>query len=171
MNALELRCRSMTGPELADAMDRNQERFDQERRARDLAATGEARELHFQGLIRTERERRALEAEMRSRGIGPPLGNRGRSRPVHLRRHRARPGLTEPGRDKLPVVGYREVRMRDERITVLAVVSTLEDGVWRSDLMRLHPCTAAGIEAGLTGEDEVQVLQRMYRERGERGEP
>ena len=46
MNALELRCRSMPGPELATAMDRNQERFDQQRRGRDLAATGEARELH-----------------------------------------------------------------------------------------------------------------------------
>ena len=46
MNALELRCRSMPGPELAAAMDRNQERFDQQRRGRDLAATSEARELH-----------------------------------------------------------------------------------------------------------------------------
>ena len=167
MNAIDLRHSRMNGWDLADAMDRNLDRHRRQLAEREGAESKAERYRAFMEMIETERERRSLDVEMRSRGISPPLGGRGKSSTQFMRRHRERPGMPVNER-RVPIVGYREVRVDDDRITVLAVVTGAEDGMWRSDLIRLDPGTAAEIQAGLTGEDPVKVMDRMYRERRER---
>ena len=181
MNAMKLRHSRVTGWDLADAMDRNLDRHRRQSAAREGAESPAERHQAFMELIETERERLSLDAEMRSRGIIPPLGGRGKSGTVFLRKRRDLPlapvnerRLPIAGyRDapvnerRLPIVGYREIQVDDGRTTVLAVVTTVEDGVWKSDLMRMDPGTAAEIQAGLTGEDPVKVMDRMHRERRE----
>ena len=185
MNAMQLRHSRMTSGDLADAMERNLDRHRRQMAERDMVRKPSARQRAFTEMIETERERRSLDAEMRSRGIIPTLGGRGKSGTVFLRQRRGLPetpvnerrlpivGYREaPANERrLPIVGYREIRADDGRTTVLAVVTTVEDGVWKSDLMRLDPGTAAEIQAGLTGEDPVKVMSRMYQERRENAGP
>ena len=169
MNAMELKYRGTGNAGLTQAMDQNEQKFRQQRRNRDEARGPGDGEDAFQALMETERERRVITEELHRRRIPVPLGDRGRSQAIHLKRRRARPGLPQGG-PKLPIVGYREIRGRREDIlTVTAVITVAEEGVWRSDIMVLPGSAAAEIQAGLTGEDPVRVLNRMYRERKETG--
>ena len=167
MNAMELRYGHMEDQALSEAMYGNEETFRMQRKDRDEAGTAPERELTIHALMETERERQVILKELRKRGRHVPPFQRNQREPMALHRHTERPGLPVTG-TRLPIVGYRQIRGDDDRVTVTAVVTTLENGIWRSDLMRLSPDTAACIQSGLTGEDSMDVLNRMYREKRER---
>ena len=168
MNAMELRCSRMSGGELSEAIYANHERFKQQREARENARCGRERETAFMALMETERERAVIASTLRARGMHvPPFENNCHGEQAGLRRITFRPGLSPTGK-KLPIVGYRQLREGRSRLTVTAVVTTEEDGVWRSDIMLLAKDTAARIQAELTGENTMDVLNRMYREQKEK---
>ena len=75
-----------------------------------------------------------------------------------MRRHTARPGSPELGKS-LPIVRYHELQLHGPFAST--IITVVEDGMWRSNIMRLAQHTAAEIVEGLTGIPRQATMQRM----------
>ena len=73
-----------------------------------------------------------------------------------------------PPRDgkRLPIVGYSEIG--HDGLLVTAAVTCVEDGMWKSDVMRLPAYTAAEIREGMANGDPPRTIRQMFG-RGENG--
>ena len=75
-----------------------------------------------------------------------------------LRRHTALPG-TNITNKSLPIVRYHELELHGPFAST--IVTVVEDGMWRSNIMRLPRHTAAQIIEGLTGTPWRKTMDRM----------
>ena len=78
---------------------------------------------------------------------------------IYLRRHRFIPGAQNTSQ-RLPIVAYSEISHDGPFVT--AAVTCAEDGMWKSDVLRLAAYAAADIQATLTGKNALTVLSEMF---------
>ena len=94
--------------------------------------------------------------------IGPDesVSYRGKAMTITtLTRHTPTPANKSTGKS-LPIVRYHELELDGPFAT--AIITVLEDGMWRSNIMRLAIDTAAEIQEGLTGTEAITILQGMF---------
>ena len=67
-----------------------------------------------------------------------------------------------PPRDgkQLPIVRYSEIR--HDGLLVTAAVTCVEDGMWKTDIMRLPAYTAAEIREGMANGDAPRTVRQMF---------
>ena len=75
-----------------------------------------------------------------------------------LKRHTARPGSDTVGKS-LPIVRYHELELHGPFAST--IVTVVEDGMWRSNIIRMPRHTAAEIVEGLTGTPWQKTMERM----------
>ena len=70
-----------------------------------------------------------------------------------------------PPRDgkRLPIVGYSEIGHDGPLVT--AAVTCVEDGMWKTDIMRLPAYTAAEIREGMANGDAPRTIRQMFNHR------
>jgi hypothetical protein len=73
-----------------------------------------------------------------------------------------------PPRDgkRLPIVRYSEIG--HDGLLVTAAVTCVEDGMWKTDIMRLPAYTAAEIREGMANGDPPRTIRQMFNH-GENG--
>ena len=76
-----------------------------------------------------------------------------------LTRHTPTPANKSTGKS-LPIVRYHELELDGPFAT--AIITVVEDSMWRSNIMRLAIHTAAEIQEGLTGNQGTTILQGMF---------
>ena len=78
---------------------------------------------------------------------------------TNLKRHTPRPGAKTLGKS-LPIVRYHELELDGPFVN--AIITVVEDGLWKSNIIRLAIHTSAEIQEGLTGQDGLKILKEMF---------
>ena len=76
----------------------------------------------------------------------------------NLRRHTAQPGAESVG-VSLPIVRYHELELHGPFAST--IITVVEDGIWRSNIIRMPRHTAAEIVEGLNGTPWRNTMERM----------